>query len=375
MNRQAFRSVCSRANPELGLSTSTPKSFFRNFSTTQWVAEENSNPKPAPPPRPSTARQRGRAAASQINSFAKPRPQTNSSATGAAGPGATGQGQPKVLDIRSLPAGLARGRGGFLRGRGGAARGRGGAPGATSTRPTGGANRFSGANRGGASARGGRGGNRGGKPKRAGDDKKKARDAPSAGGKRVDPFDIMDTAEQEFDNAMRFGTTTTYTPALDAGALLEFAPAVPTSASGRRATVLQNLSTLGASEQVGVPRGLTVGDQAAQLSKSGLRYFADTQAKAATEGYLKGQETEETKTEGAVIQPVEESVRNFITETAVKGKHEAPKYATNWQGVMRSTFLRSESYTQKAIDGFEGKVAALVGKAETAKPKAKAKKA
>lgn len=373
MNRQAFRSVCSRANPEVGLSTPTPKSFFRNFSTTQWVAEENSNPKPAPP-QPSAARQRGRAAASQINSFAKPRPQTNSSPPGAGGPAAAGQGQPKVLDIRSLPAGLARGRGGFLRGRG-AARGRGGAPGATSTRPQG-SNRFSGTNRGGASARGGRGGNRGGKPKRAGDDKKKARDAPPAGGKRVDPFDIMDPAEQEFDNAMRFGTMTTYAPALDAGALLDFAPAVPTSASGRRATVLQNLSTLGASEQVGVPRGLTVSDQAAQLSKSGLRYFADAQAKAATEGHLKGQETEETKTEGAVIQPVEESVRNFITETAVKGKHEAPKYATNWQGVMRSTFLRSESYTQKAIDGFEGKVAALVGKAETAKPKAqKAKKA
>lgn len=182
---------------------------------------------------------------------------------------------------------------------------------------------------------------------------------------------MMDPAEQEFDNAMRFGTTTTYNPSLTLEDLAQFAPAVPTSAAGRRATVLQNLSLLGGSEQVGTPRNYHISDAAAQLSESGVRFFADASRKDAAATYLKSKPAAEGEGgEAGNVQAAEEAIRKTITEQAVKGTHESPKFATNWKEMMHSTFLRSETYKVKDMNAFEGKIAALAGKVEV-KPAAK----
>ncbi|KAJ6442923.1 serine/threonine-protein phosphatase PP-Z [Purpureocillium lavendulum] len=377
LNSPAIRSVCSRARPEIERGGYALKNYF---STSQWLAADDATPntpKPAP-----TLRQRTRAATSEINSLVKNR---GGSAAGQRSPqGGAGQrtNQPKVLDVRSLPRGGLRGRGGF-RGRGGVAAGQGNGPQQQRAPSPAGANRFSRPSRGsgmrgggGRGGRGGRGGARGGRQRTDRDDADK--DAKK-GGRRQDPFETMDPAEQEFDDAMRFGTKTQYAPSLTMESLAAFTPADASTPQGRTATVVQSLSALGTADPVGVPQVFQARSYVQDLEKAGVRFFADATARDAAEAYLQKKRQEEAAgkdgEEAAVsteriIQDAEEAIRKVILDKAVAGQHEKPKFAADPVGVARSWHLRAETYAQKDVESFEKKLKSLVGAGAAAGGKA-----
>lgn len=394
MSSQALRSVY-RARPELGPvgSAAALRGFLRPFSTTPSRLDEtpsdagasNNNNKP-------TARQRTRAAASEINSLVKNRPSSGGNAQNAqkpAGAASTTPQQPRVIDVKSLP------RGGMLRGRGGLrARGTGTGPGAASgNRFAAGANNNKGktsalnAGRGGRAAggRGGTGGNRFGgggggagkgrfakKKTTEGEAGSKAAAAAGPRGKRQDPFERMDPQEQQFDDAMRFGTKTAYSPALTKDALAAFVPAMPSTPESRLATVLENLNILGGkADPVGVPQNLQAKNYADEVEARGARFFADVKARDAAEAYLREKRTQQLLAEGKtvseeelkkpIVQGAEEAVRTAILEQAVGGKHETPRFATDPVGIARAWHLRAGTYTQRDVEGFEKKLTALLG--------------
>ncbi|KAG5978855.1 hypothetical protein E4U55_005837 [Claviceps digitariae] len=390
MNIQTLRSACARAKPEVQKTGVALKNYFRDFSTSESLAEDDAS-----------ARGRSRAATSEINSFLK---RGNSSAP--AKPLASqvaSTSQPKVLDIRSLPRGLSlrglgtRGRGGALRGRGQGQIGagpQGQQPGRTQS-PTSGfsgnrfsGNRFSGSGagyvgRGGSSLRGGRGGRGSGRGGRAtaapkgrrtkrGDNKD---EAPKPFGKRVDPFDVMDPYEEQFDKEMRFGAPTAFQPSLTLDSLAEFAPAIPTSESGRKATVLGNLCALGNADPVGAPQYLQAAGYAADLQASGVRFFADPKAREEAEQYLQQQQEQASAEQGSsetktvTVSDPEISIRQVIFEQAVRGQHQKMKFATGPIGISRTWHLRSETWTKSDTDKFERKVASLMGSVSGASKK------
>jgi len=180
----------------------------------------------------------------------------------------------------------------------------------------------------------------------------------------------MDPAEQEFDNAMRFGTKTQYTPSLTLESLAAFMPANASTAQGRTATVVQNLSTLGTADPVGAPQDLQAKSYAQDLEDEGVRFFADAKARDAAEAYLQkkrqdeaaGKDGEEAAASTErIIQDAEEAIRKVILDKAVAGQHEKPQFAADPVGVARSWHLRAETYAQKDIDSFEKKLKSLVG--------------
>lgn len=410
MNRQAFRSVCGRARPELEKTGYALNNYFREFSTSQWLTaadgEGSSNPADSPP-KPS-ARQRTRAATNQINSLVKNRGSASTAGQRSrpgSQPGSSAGGAPKVIDVRSLPRGLGRGRGqgGAFRGRGatqiGAAQGsmRPQAPGSPGSGP---GNRFSrggsasGGGRGsGIRGRGGRGGGRGGGSTRGrggaggrggrrnnqedGGDK----DKKMGGGRRQDPFEAMDPIEEEFDKAMRFGTSSQFTPSITLESLAAFTPANPSTEAGRKATVLDNLSALGTADPVATPQALQAGSYAADLEAGGLRFFADLKARDAAEQYLQEKKAKEAAAAAAsstssdaspgakevkggqeqIISGAEESIRKVIIDQAIQGNHETPQFATGPVALSRLWHLRSETYTKRDIERFEKKLTSLVG--------------
>ncbi|PTB55028.1 hypothetical protein M431DRAFT_85563 [Trichoderma harzianum CBS 226.95] len=358
MSSQSLRSIY-RARPELAQAGNALRGYFRQFSTTQSQLDEA----PADPNAKPTARQRTRAAASEINSL------------------------PRVIDVRSLPKGGMLRRPGGLRGRGtGAGTGTGGpnAAGAPRTAsPTG--NRFSAANRGrGGSALGaGRGGRTAGRPggrpgagkgraakKAEGEGGNKAAGAAGPRGKRQDPFERMDPQEQQFDDAVRFGTRTEFKPSLTKEALTTFVPATPATPEGRLATVMENLSILGGrADPVGVPQGLQAKNYAEEVQGNGARFFANVKAREAAEEYLQEQRREKLLAEGKevpaeqqpIIKDAEEAVKKAILDQAVAGKHETPRFATDPVGISRAWHLRSGTYTQRDVEKFEKKLTTLLG--------------
>ncbi|UNI23481.1 hypothetical protein JDV02_009299 [Purpureocillium takamizusanense] len=386
MNRQAIRSVCARARPELERSSYALRNYF---STSQWLATDDTTPNdPNPAP---TRRQRTQAATSEITSLVR----NNGPSTPrqwprqASGPES---GQAKVLDVRSLPRGGFRGRGGFQgRGRGGAATAgrentftqRGFSP-AEGDRP-------SRMDRDGFASRGlrgrgrGRGGLHGGewgdnlRDKNADTDAEKdfQMDGNRAFNRNArkpkDPFEVMDPAEEAFDNDMRFGTRTQYTPSLTLEDLAPFMPADASTSQGRAATVLQNLSALGTADPVGVPQDLQGSCYAEDLENAGVRFFADAKARDAAEAYLQKKRRDEAakkaREEGVtmeesterIIQDADEAIRRVIFDKAVAGQYEKPEFAADPVGVSRSWHLRAETYTQKDIENFEKKLKSLMG--------------
>jgi hypothetical protein len=179
----------------------------------------------------------------------------------------------------------------------------------------------------------------------------------------------MDPYEEQFDKDMRFGVTSAYKPSLTLDSLSAFAPATPTSAAGRHATALENLSALGTADPVGVPQDLQARSYAQDLETNGLRFFADAKSKAATEQYLQESRTEG---EGVIISGAEESVRQVIFDKAIRGEHEKMVFAQEPVGVGRNWHLRAETYTGKDIESFQKKLTSLVGaKADARKPVAK----
>ncbi|KAK3177621.1 hypothetical protein K4F52_009623 [Lecanicillium sp. MT-2017a] len=391
MSSQTLRSVCSRARPELVQTGRPLRNYFRSFSTTQSQLDEAGSGSNDGSNKPSSVRQRGRDAATAINSLLNKGAQSGARPQKPAGAQQQSQQQPKVLDIKSLPRGI--GRGNRFTPRGGAASTvRGGAQGG---RPT--TSRFSrggaaGASRGRGGVRGGRGrggGARGGRGRGQKKDEDGKANAPGLRG--VDPFERMDAAETELDNAMRFGVTETYEPKMDVNSVLEFAPSSGINGAGRRAAVLQELSTLGAAEQVGTPKGLVARHHAENLERQGVMFFASPADKAAAETYLQNKKKQEQQKEGAegegdaaakteeptqpIITGAEESLRQVVLDSAVAGKHEAPAFATDLHSIVRSLQLRSGSYKAKDMSAFMAKLEKLAGPPKAAAPEPAAKPA
>lgn len=189
----------------------------------------------------------------------------------------------------------------------------------------------------------------------------------------------MDAAEKEFDDALRFGTRTTYTPSLDLKSLQEFIPAIATSNSDARiATIVQNLRTLGGGDPVGTPLRVQASNLAQDLERNGLRFFADAESLQAAEEYLQakkqqgeaaeaGTDGEPSKAAGPIIAAAEESIRKVITERAIEGKYEAPKSATEPIGISRLLHLKSESYGPEKVAAFEQKLSSLLSSPRVAK--------
>ncbi|KAG8674927.1 hypothetical protein FPOAC2_00967 [Fusarium poae] len=332
MQRHAFRSVCSRTRPELEQASDALRNYARQFSTSQVQAADGpSTPRPAA--RPAQA------------------------------------GGPKVIDIKSLPLrgrgglrgrGSFRGRGGFV-GRGGSsAQDRSSSPvrtGQPMTRGRGGGG-FSARGRGGRGGRGrgrgGRGGSRGDRRKDD-DDKDRNRDR--------NEFNNLDPDEQSFEDSIRFGMRSEYAPSLTLESINQFAPVAPSTASGKSATVMQNLSVLGTADHVGAPEAFQAKYYASEIEASGIRFFADTEAKKAAEQYLQGRARAEGKElTGPIIAETEEAIRQVITQRAIQGQHETPKFASDPVGVSRSWHLRSETYTTHDVNSFQTKLTSLLDK-------------
>ncbi|KAG5935924.1 hypothetical protein E4U53_000334 [Claviceps sorghi] len=357
MNVQTLRSACARAKPEVQKTGLALNNYFRDFSTSGSFTEDNTS-----------VRQRSRAATSEINSFVK---RGNSSA--AARPLASqlaSASQPRVLDVRSLPRGLGtRGRGAFRgRGQGQTGAGAQGQRARTQSPASGPGNRFSrpGGGSGLGGGRGGRASRRGGgaraAPKGRRVKKVDSDETAKTFGKREDPFEVMDPDEEQFDREMRFGTTTVYQPSLTLDSLAAFAPAVPTSEAGRKATVLGNLCALGAADPVGTPQDLQAASYAADLEARGVRFFADSKARDAAEGHLRQEQDKADKKQDkdVVVSGAEESVREVIFEQAVRGQHEKMTFATGPAAISRTWHLRAETWRKSDVDKFERKLVSLV---------------
>lgn len=187
----------------------------------------------------------------------------------------------------------------------------------------------------------------------------------------------MDPYEEQFDKDMRFGTKTAYaTPSLTLDSLAAFAPAVPTSEAGRKATVLENLSALGTADPVGVPQDLQPASYAADLEAHGVRFFADSKAGDVAERYLRRKEDEAgEKKDGALalVSGAEESVRKVIFEQAVMGEHERMTFSTDPAGVSRAWHLRAETWKKSDLDKFENKLTSLLGGTKIARGNENAK--
>ncbi|KAF4344652.1 hypothetical protein FBEOM_1393 [Fusarium beomiforme] len=346
MQRHAFRSVCSRTRPELEQASDAFRNYARQFSTTQIQAADGSSPS-APRPARSQA------------------------------------GGPKIIDIKSMPLrgrgglrgrGDARGRGGLMyRGRGGFGRGgssaqdRSSTPARTSS-PTRGRGGF-GASRG----RGGRGGRARGRGGRTND---RSRDDEDKDKKRIDrnEFNTLDPDEKSFDDNIRFGITSEYTPSLTLESINKFAPVAPNTASGKSAAVLQSLSVLGTADHVGAPEAFQPKYYASEIETHGIRFFADPQAKEAAERFFQGKlKAEGKESTGPIITNTEEAIRRVITQRAIQGQHETPKFASDPVGVSRSWHLRAETYSTNDVNSFETKLTSLLAKKPAAAKGGKAR--
>lgn len=187
----------------------------------------------------------------------------------------------------------------------------------------------------------------------------------------------MDPAEQEFDDAMRFGVKAPYKPSFTVESLSAFMPANTSTAAGRSATVVQNLSVLGTADPIGAPQALQARNYAQDLEDEGIRFFADAKAKDAAETYLQRKRQEEAASkEGEdaappsterIINDAEEAIRKVVIDKAIAGQHEKPQFAADPVGVARSWHLRAETYAQKDVESFEKKVKSLVGGARAVK--------
>jgi hypothetical protein len=202
--------------------------------------------------------------------------------------------------------------------------------------------------------RGGRGGNRGDRRKDD-DDKDRNRDR--------NEFNNLDPDEQSFDDSIRFGMRSEYTPSLTLESVNQFAPVAPSTASGKSAAVMQNLSVLGTADHVGAPEAFQAKYYASETEAGGIRFFADTEAKKAAEQYLQEKAKVEGKeATGPIIADTEEAIRQVITQRAIQGQHETPKFASDPVGVSRSWHLRSETYTTHDVNSFQTKLTSLLDK-------------
>ncbi|KAF4125113.1 hypothetical protein GMORB2_3952 [Geosmithia morbida] len=389
--------MCRRARPaDLDQATRTVvqmSPYFRQFSTSPYFLADEPASRNSSDSAPSPARQRSQANVNEIKSLAANRP----AQTGGAIPPQQQQ-QPKVVDIRSLPRGGLRGRGGAgFRGSRGGAGVRGGR--GSASRPTGdGSSRFAGQS-------GARGGGRGGAARGAQRGRKGGRGASAQGAARrrkqggegeedgarsfrddryVDESELVEPSEHALEQAMRFGVETTYKPELTRESLAREMPAVPSSSTGPAARIHESLSALGTADRVGRPAGLTPAMYALDLKERGLRYFADTESRQRTEEYMQRVRREKAlaagKDESAIatdpiIRDLDEEARKAILDGAVAGRHDTLEYATDPVGISRNWHLRSETWGPKERKAFEAKLSTMLAKSKQAAPKKKEAKA
>jgi hypothetical protein len=197
----------------------------------------------------------------------------------------------------------------------------------------------------------------------------------------MDESDLVEPAEKEFDDYIRFGTRTNYTPSLDAESLAEYMPPMASKSAKKTATILQNLSYLGTTEHVATPQGLQASNYAAAIKRGGAEFFADVESRRAAEEFLQKKRYDKAVakakadapegTEPApvemntepIIKDVEESIKKVILEQAVAGKYEAPQAPTDPVSISRNWHLRSETWTEKETDAFQAKLTSLLAKA------------
>lgn len=190
----------------------------------------------------------------------------------------------------------------------------------------------------------------------------------------------MEPAEQEFDDAMRFGVKEVFNPSIDLKSLGEFMPAVPSATAHKPATVLQNLAALGTADHVGAPERLQSASYAEDLEANGIRFFADVGEKERVEEFLQQRRHDATVAESQagvpegeapstvardttpIIASAEEAIRKSITDKALAGQHEAMKQTSDPIATARMWHLRAETYTDKETNAFEKKLVSLLSK-------------
>lgn len=171
-----------------------------------------------------------------------------------------------------------------------------------------------------------------------------------------------------------------YNPSLTSETLAGCMPPVASKSAVNASTILQNLSKLGTGERVATPQGLQARNYAIAAQEGGLSFFADVESRRAAEEYLQTKRHDEAVAkatadapEGSepptvernsepIIKDVEESIKKVILEQAVAGNHEAPQPAIDPISISRNWLLRSETWTEKEIQAFEGKLTSLLAK-------------
>ncbi|RDA92891.1 hypothetical protein CP533_3883 [Ophiocordyceps camponoti-saundersi (nom. inval.)] len=329
------------------------------FSTSQWLSTE-SDEKPS-------IRQKSQAAVEEMTSLLKPQEEQQTQVLPAETAGIYSRS--KVLDVKILPKGRIRSLDG-LRGRGRAQ---------VSVTP-------------GSQARARRGWRKKNLMEDEGEDEEVEEDKIGSDGLTVE--------ERVLDTQLRFGESTVYNPSFSKSDLDLFMPSEPSSAAGRRATVLENLCTLAGGTSVGVDENLGKHNHARRMKTDGIRYFVDLKdrdaivpnivrwrknqkrnqggkiIKAALENQ-QGQQQEAVATTGKetvaaekgvaaavshapVMWSAEESIRKTITDRAILGKYERPAFATDPVGIARAWHLRAGTYSSKDVESFERKLLSIL---------------
>jgi hypothetical protein len=164
-------------------------------------------------------------------------------------------------------------------------------------------------------------------------------------------MDIEPETPEEFEymEARAKGIPYAYKPSTTAESLLGFGPPVASdSTSGRVETVLRNLRTLG-----GVPQSWEhASDTAAKLKRQGAVVFRD----------IAERKFVEENVPGLKLKGPDDLVKTTIIQKAIQGQHETPIFAplTNPVGLARSWHVREETYTPKDVQSFETKLITLL---------------
>ena len=238
--------------------------------------------------------------------------------------------------------------------------------------------------------------------------------------------EIDDLAEQAFQRSMRMGERTVFDPSLTLESLQPYAPAFPTTTTGHKNTVMQNLEQLGTQDPVNHPQELQPRSYATSLKKGGLQFFADLREREYTEKYLQERRKHSaelaeakawmeqddmepqpkeipledntataaaaaaeqqqvkqdsvTSEEGSgerLIGSLEDAVKQVILDKAIAGRHEKPRSSVDPIARARAQHLHASTFTMRNVNAFETKLEYLLagrlgGKKTAAAPRAKA---
>lgn len=231
--------------------------------------------------------------------------------------------------------------------------------------------------------RGGRGGARGSRKPEG----EKREDQPPR--ERDDGDYIMEPAERDFDEAMRFGIPTEYQPDLTPDHLKDFLPGFPSQGADGSLAVKRRLAELATGDPMGIPQNFTAEAYVEDLEATGSRYFADARSRERAEALLQRRRLDEARAKAEaegkelgevsgepIIRDLDQDVRQVIVDAAVAGKHDKMAYSADTVGIARTWHTRSETWGTSKAKIFEDKVAQLVsGKGGKLTPRAMGRKA